>query len=278
MKHRPDALVIGPMKAGTTWLHNYLEQQGNVCLPNGVKETFFFDRYYGKGIEWYESHFRNYDLIKHRRIMEIAPSYFHCEDAPERIRKELGDITLVVTLRDPIKRSWSHYLHLRRYGYTKSSLQEAAIAFPQLLGASRYYEVLQRWQTHFSPENIHVIWQEDLSANPESYARDLSRILVIPFGDLSQSAQSRSNEAAVPPSSILAALGRRTSYALRSLGLYGVVNFAKDLGLKKLFFGTPGKRALPNLTEADAQWLKEQLAMDYAMLPENLRHPDVLSL
>ncbi len=54
--------------------------------------------------------------------------------------------------------------------------------------------------------------------------------------------------------------GRRTSYFLRDRTLYGVVNFAKRLGLKKLFFGKPGNAALPELGEADAQWLAEQLA------------------
>jgi hypothetical protein len=46
---KPDAMVIGPMKAGTTWLYSYLISRGDVCLPEGVKETFFFDRRFNKG-------------------------------------------------------------------------------------------------------------------------------------------------------------------------------------------------------------------------------------
>ena len=32
----PTALVIGPMKAGTTWIHEYLAWRGDVCLPGGT--------------------------------------------------------------------------------------------------------------------------------------------------------------------------------------------------------------------------------------------------
>ena len=273
--HQPNALVIGPMKAGTTWLHDFLEAQGNVCLPAGVKETFYFDRYYNKGDNWYCQHFAAYDAGKHARIMEIAPSYFHSAEAAERMRRLLGDIPLVITLRDPVKRSWSHYLHLRRYGYTSKNLQQAAQDHPQLLQASCYAAMLQRWQQHFSAENLHVIWQEDLQANPEHYAMRFCQLLDIPFAGLPEQARQRSNEAAVPPSSAVAALGRKFSYALRERGLYNVVNIAKKLGLKRFFFGTPGNAALPVMTENDASWLAGQLQEDFNQLAERYRHPDV---
>src|SRR5699024_348405 len=105
--------------------------------------------------------------------------------------------------------------------------------------ASRYKTVLARWQKTLPESPIHVLWKEDLAKSPEQYARDLCHALSLPYVVPKEEQNKASNAAAVPPSAKLAGLGRRTSYFLRDRKLYGVVNFAKRLGLKKLFFGKP---------------------------------------
>lgn len=262
----PDVLFIGPMKAGTTWIQEFLHNQGSVCLPKGVKETFYFDRNNSKGLEWYSSHFSHYDKSRHKHIVEVSPSYFHSEEAPKKIYDEIGSVSLVVTLRDPVKRAWSHYLHLRRYGYTRSNLQDASEEYPQLLAASSYAQNLEKWRKCFPDSKIYILWQEDLARNPAQYAEDICEILDLPFSGLSAVSLKRTNAAAVPPSPHLAALGRRFSYFLRSYRLYGCVNMAKKLGLKKFFFGSPGAQALPELSKKDEEWLSNKLLPDYNRL------------
>lgn len=270
----PNALVIGPMKAGTTWIHNYLAGLGGICLPKGVKETFYFDRHYLKGPTWYAKHFSH--CKSGGRIIEVAPSLFNCPDVPERVRDTLGDLTLIVTLRDPVKRAWSHYLHLRRYGYTQAPLRDAVVTFPQVLNASRYSMCLGQWQNHFSPDNIHVLWQEQMLGDLDGYARSLCAYLELDFKGIPKQVFGRSNEAAVAPSSSLAAFGRKVSYALRDHRMYGVVNLAKWIGLKQYFFGRPGNAPLPTLLLDDAKWLADQLRDDYQALPVSIRNPGVI--
>lgn len=258
MSAMPNALVIGPMKAGTSWIHNYLEVRGDIGLPRGVKETFFFDRHFDRGQQWYANHF-SHASIDDQAIIEVAPSYFHCRQVPERVKATLGGISLVVTLRNPIRRSWSHYLHLRRYGYTKLPLRDAVAAFPEILEASRYKTCLTRWEAVFGRENIHVLWQEDLGQAASAYTRHVCNGLGIAFVPLTDELRSSQNEAALPASATLAALGDRTAHFLRSYRLYGVVNIAKRLGLKQLFFGKPGSGSLPHLSAEDADWLADLL-------------------
>lgn len=262
----PNCLVIGPMKAGTTWLHFFLESRCDVCLPYGVKETFFFDRYFDKGSSWYGSHFGYPNDVSCKRIVEVAPSYFHSESAPQRIRTVLGEIPLIVTLRDPVKRSWSHYLHLRRYGYTREGLRVAARHYPQIINASRYAETLSRWEDHFPPCMINAVWQEDLAQDPEQYAGQVCKILGLPFTGIPLNCRSVANAAAEPPSPTLSAIGRRTSYALRSLGLYGPMNVARRLGLRRVFFGHPDRGDLPMMSDEEADWLRDMLWKDYESL------------
>lgn len=256
----PNALIIGPWKAGTTWVHDYLCTHSDVTLPSGVKETYFFDRRYDKGIAWYAKHFGGANVVKNNVIAEVAPSYFCCPEAPERIHDTLGPIPLVITLRDPIQRAWSHYLHLRRYGYTSASLRDAVESFPEIIEASRYKTCIQRWQACFARKNISVLWLESLSNTPERYAADLCRGLLLPFKSPHLESQRAVNVAAMPRSTRLAKFGKRTAEVLHEQGMHGPVNFAKRIGLKNVFFGRPGSGMLPSFDEADVQWLTEQLA------------------
>lgn len=235
----PTALVIGPMKAGTTWVHDYLAWRGDVCLPQGVKETFFFDRHFDRDMDWYGTHFSHHNPDCHRAIVEVAPSLFHCPGSPGRVANLLGPVPLIVTTRDPVARAWSHYLHLRRKGYTDAALPEAIVRHPEIITASRYDLQIRRWQQALPASPVTILPLEDLMVDPAAYAARLCAALDLPRRD-PPTDLGRSNEGGEPPSFLLARLGRQTAAAIRSRGGYGVINLAKRTGLKRVFFGADG--------------------------------------
>jgi hypothetical protein len=261
----PHALFIGPMKSGTTFVYKYLESRGDICLPRGVKETFFFDSRFEKGIDWYRSHFRHYHPASHKCILEVAPSYFHNREAPERIQKHLGAIPLVITLRDPVSRSWSHYLHLRRKGYTCAPFLEAVEQYPEIVEASCYATFIQRWQKVFGKNHIHILFLEDLTRNEDEYLRRLCVPLGLDYHQV-QGLQ-KENPAGMSPSFILASFGRRAANTLRKRRLYFVVNAAKHLGLKQVFFGgSVDADALPKPDALTVNWLRARLSPEIQAL------------
>jgi len=259
----PDVLVIGPMRTGTTWIYEYLLARGDVCLPNGVKETFFFDRNYGKGLEWYKAHFHYCNPGRHRRIVEVAPSYFHSRDAPHRIRETMNEVCFVAILRDPVARSWSHYLHLLSYGYTQAAFHEAVREFPEILDASRYATHLKRWRNLF-PGRVYVLFFEELGSNREEYCRRLCNVLQLEYRK-PVLCGGRSNPGTAPFSPWLARAGRTMANALRSRRLYFIINAAKAVGLKCLFFGH-SERNLPKPGDEDLAWLVKQLESEVRTL------------
>lgn len=237
----PTALVIGPMKAGTTWVQDYLAWRGDVCVPSGVKETFFFDNHFDRGTEWYQAHFRHHDPARHHAVVEVAPSLFHGDAAPERVAQTLGSLPLIVTTRDPVARAWSHYLHMRRKGYTRAPLAEAVAQYPEIIAASLYGAQLDRWRAALPQSPLTVLSLEDLIADPAVYAERLCAALGIASRDPPETLGA-SNASGVPPSFLLARLGRQMATAIRASGGYGVVNLAKWLGLKQIFFGADGSK------------------------------------
>ena len=256
----PDALVVGPMKCGTSWIHDYLEARGDICLPGGVKETFYFDRYHARGPGWYGAHFQGFDAGAHLRRIEVAPSIFPwTPEVPDRVRAQLGDIPVVVTLRDPVRRAWSHYQHLRR-GYTRKPLAEAVREYPEIVEASRYSVHLPAWQARFSA--VTVLRLEDLREAPEAYEARLCAALGIPARGAAALDTRPVNEASVPASYHLASLGHFAANTLRRAGFYGAVSAAKRLGLKRVFFGGATRKL--EMQPADAAFLAEALGEERA--------------
>ena len=144
----PGVLFIRPPRTGTTWIWEYLQARGDIVLPEGVKETWFFSNMFHKGVNWYASHF------KHKKgysaVIEIDPTLFSHPEAPNRVHKVLrSDVLIVVTVKDPVERSWSHYLHTRRCVWTRNPLQRAIEEIPDIIEASRYSKHIPRWQSVF---------------------------------------------------------------------------------------------------------------------------------
>lgn len=256
----PDLIFIGPMKAGTTWIDDYLRWRGDVCLPDGVKETFYFDRYADRSVEWYASNFRSFDSQRHRRVVEVAPSLYHCPDAPARIAQRIGEVDVVVCRRDPVARSWSHYMHLRRKGYTRLPLREACGVFPEILQASRYDVVSDRWRQAFTASRFHQLEMAELSESPDCFARRICSICDVPFSPVPDTLKAASNAAGIPPSYLAAKLARATSNLLRGFGVHGLVNLGKRLRLDQVVFGSGRTGAeRTSASESDLAWLREQL-------------------
>lgn len=244
----PTALVVGPMKAGTTWIQDYLTWRGDVCLPAAVKETMFFDLNFFRGNSWYSSHFSYHSTSSHAAVVEVAPSLFHCVEAPERVRETLGTVPLIVTTREPVARAWSHYLHLRRKGYASDPLHRAIKTHPEIVSASRYTIHIDRWRGAFPDSSLTILPLEDLVDDRERYAERLCSALGIVARN-PPATLGASNATGIPPSFWLARLGSSAAAGLRSAGGYGAVNFAKSLGLKRVFFGADGGKRLEMTAE-----------------------------
>ncbi len=262
----PDALVIGPLKSGTTWIADYLGDRGDVCQPAGVKETFFFDRHHDLGADWYAAHFRHYDPAQHRRRIEVAPTYLHQPDVAERVRDLLGPVPCLVMLRDPAERAWSHYLHMRRKGYTTGDLRAAVAEYPSILDASRCSAHLAHWRAALGEAQVTALSFDQLAADPEGFARALAAALGLPPLAPSGARKGASNAAGVARSFVAARLARRASELLRRNRFHGLVNLGKRAGVARLVYGGDRAQKTPDLVmaEDDRHWLEAALAEEYA--------------
>lgn len=253
------ALCIGPQRAGTTWIYRYLCSRGDVCLPEEVKEIFYFDRNFNRGKDFYKKHFN--PLRKHKVIMEVTATSFDCPEAPERVFDLFGnDVRLICPLRHPVVRSYSLYLHYLRYGIVSGTLQDACLQVPQILASSRYEKHLKNWYKFYSPKDIRFIYQEELEVNQLGFVKNLCFGIGIPFVEPAEEVQGRYNITTYSKFGYVARIAQHIADWLRDNGLYFVINFAKKIGVKKIIFGKERPDAnKQNIPMEDKTWLFEQI-------------------
>jgi hypothetical protein len=161
----PTFIGVGPPRTGTSWLDNIF--RGHVNLPEGIKETLFFDLRYQRGLDWYTSFFR------HRRMGvptgEFAPSYFTSVAARERIAQQIPDCKIICTLREPVARHYSNYKLWRQLALVKDSFDRVAERHKDLLSYTRYATNVAQWQRIFGQENTLVLIHEDALLDRQHY-------------------------------------------------------------------------------------------------------------
>lgn len=172
----PNYLIIGATRCGTTWLGKNLMLHPEVFMPKN-KEIHFFNRHYDNGISWYEDIFKG---ASEKAIGEATPGYLYHENIPELIRKHLPDVKLIVCLRDPVDRAYSHYWyreHERRAQNITISFEEKIKITPRLIEEGLYARKLSKYYELFPHENILVTFYDDLKSDPAQYLKEVFRFL-----------------------------------------------------------------------------------------------------
>jgi hypothetical protein len=175
-----------------------------------VKEIEFFDRYFDRGVDWYRAHFARAALARipaeeeARTITgEATANYLFFPRVPARVLSVVPDVKLIVLLRNPVERAYSHYQLSVNIGVEQLSFEDAIRAEPERLGINPgqlpsefdfspnfrfhaylskglYAQQLDCWRRHFDLQRVLVIQSERLYANSESVLREVADFLELP--------------------------------------------------------------------------------------------------
>ena len=217
----PNFFIVGAPKAGTTSLYRYLKQHPEIYM-SPVKEPSYFaseirienlsepfkrhvrrqsphlreyvdngkppDPYAWLVLNWhdYESLFQR--VKDQKAIGEATVSYLWSETAAANIHARIPDAKIVMVLRDPAERAFSHYMHQLAEGLTRSTFREhieqaasgtrrEISALHPFLELGLYYEQVKRYLDLFPRENIRIYWYEEAWRQPGQLLADLFRFL-----------------------------------------------------------------------------------------------------
>jgi Sulfotransferase domain len=209
----PDFLIIGTQRGGTTSLYNYLADHPCIGAAS-IKEVHFFDSaHFKQGPIWYRGHFpslwQKYAVEREQKQKfitgESSPYYLFHPHTAKRVAALLSQIKLIVMLRNPVDRAYSHYYHEIAGGHEKLTSFEEAIEREEkrlrgeqekmltnenytsynhrhysYLARGKYIEQLQTWLSLFAKEQVLILKSEDFYRDPAGVYKQTLRFLDVP--------------------------------------------------------------------------------------------------
>ena len=191
----PDFIIIGETKCGTSSFYEDLVKHPNINISKGTgdtlnyensnillgqKEIRFFDRHWRKGLDWYKDRFKD---EKDKITGEASPTYMYRTLSMRRIQKHIPNVKLIIMLRNPIDRVFSHFHHIKRiikkwntrYPTFETFIDTAHENDYYIIDKGIYATAIQRCYQMFKPKQIHIIRSEDFFKNPiDTYSETLN--------------------------------------------------------------------------------------------------------
>lgn len=195
-KWHPSFVIIGAVKAATTWSLEQLQVNPDLYIPD--PEPHFFSSEYHRGEQHYRTYFEPW-ADSGRLLGEKSADYLAFPEAPQRLAAMLPNARLIVQFRNPIERAYSDYKMLFRRGTVRGLPEDYLHSLqnnpqPRFLNDGLYAMHLQRWFEYFPPEQIHAVLYDDIKLNPRLVVEQMSsHIGVTPIFDSEQAKKKANN-------------------------------------------------------------------------------------
>jgi hypothetical protein len=211
MRLTPDFLIIGAQRSGTSSLYDHLTRHPQVA-PAVRKEVHFFDDKFTRGLRWYRAHFPSslyrycVERLRGHEIVtgEASPYYLFHPAVPRRVSQTAPGLKLIILLRNPVDRAYSHYNHECRMGRECLPFEEAIERETERLGDEAekllderihfslrhrsfsylargiYVDQLEAWERFFPRERMLILQSESFYSDPPAALRQVFRFLDLP--------------------------------------------------------------------------------------------------
>lgn len=201
---KPNFLVVGAQKGGSTTLYHFLKQHPEIFMPD-IKEPLYFIKDILKSISKDDLGFkreRNKERLIDSKLAylklfenvsnelaigESSASYlYYFKHCIPQIKKDLGDPKIIIILRDPVHKVYSQYKHLRREHAEKISFEEGLrledkrisdnyTAMYHYKSQGLYYNQVKAYFDNFS--NVLVVFNDELKNDPLNLATQCYKFL-----------------------------------------------------------------------------------------------------
>jgi hypothetical protein len=180
----PNFFIVGAARAGTTSLYQYLRRVSGIYM-SALKEPRYFcaDRELELSapapIRSQRKYLRLVADAKNATVVgEASPQYLCDPDAPRLIHEAVPDARILMSLRDPVERTFSHYLLHRRMGVQSLPAREA-LRRDFYLREGRYARPVQRYRELFGSERVKVLIFEEFVHDARKGVNDVLAFLGI---------------------------------------------------------------------------------------------------
>ena len=269
-----NTFIVGAPKAGTTSLHFYLDQHPDVCM-SAIKEPNYFTAqevmklYYNVSTVNSEDLYHSIFVEPNRKILgEGSVSYLFYPEVAQKIHEYNPEAKILIILRNPIQRAFSHYLMDFRLGLCNISLEEILdnpskypLFYQQFVELGMYHQQIKRYIDVFGQEQVKVFFYDDLTTNTDLFINQVFSFLALRSSDVKMDVKNKFKQ----PSNIIIANLYRIKFLRTCLNIF----FPKKilLKIKSVLFKDSKK---PNLDSSIKTKLSEIYKKDISELSKLL--------
>lgn len=189
----PETIFVGPQKTASTWIYDCFDDHPQISVQNNNID--YFSANYHRGIDWYVSQLGDHSTGS---VVDISQGYFQSIRAPSRIADTAPDTDIVITVRNPIDRAFSHWWHGRGKKYHKYDFKDIFNHYSKFVWWVRpgfYYEHTSRFLEHFPDDQVHIVFFEDLVEDDQEFIRSLFNIIGVRSDFVPEQVGTKSNTA-----------------------------------------------------------------------------------
>jgi len=188
----PNFFIVGAPRAGTTSLYDYLDRTKDVFMSL-AKEPHYFSSIEPSSIhprvirdkKKYLALFKKANNAK--AIGEASTSYLWDPESAKLIHNTVPHAKIIIMLRDPIERAFSHYIFRLSSGKTYSFTEAIKEAMEPkndyystiIVNGSYYYNQVKRYLDKFGSNNVKVIIFEEFIKEPRKIVKEVLEFLEV---------------------------------------------------------------------------------------------------
>jgi len=188
----PNFIVVGAPKAGTTSLYHYLSGHSSVYFSSPkevnyfssgdiLSQELFYSDFVAPDLFTYESLFDG--VTKETAVGEASVSYLYYPGVAERIKACIPKAQVIMVLRDPVERGYSHYLMDFKLGLVKLPYEDIVfkrgnnknldLYYQQYVELGLYADQVQRYFNNFPLSQIKIYTFDELKIDTSQVVSDL---------------------------------------------------------------------------------------------------------
>lgn len=254
-----DFAIAGFPKCGSFSVYNVLNQHSAVRMSQR-KEPSLFDQNYANLGEFLQREFTGSNGNA-QLLGEATVEYAIKPESIKRLFDHNPGMKIILVVRDPVERAYSHYWHRMKTGFNVGEfselIREREASFP--VNYSLYFRHISKLLEVFPREQVHILGLEDFVKDFERETDNLLRFLNLNLEPLEF---RRDNQSKIYKNKFLARCFRMIrNLNLRSRMNQKVYDFFHS-GYRKIKERNLKPLEKPELSEEDRQYLEEVFRSD----------------
>lgn len=282
---KPDFIIPGAAKAGTTSLHRYFNLHPDIVMTHEKKSHFF--TLVDENSKWksdYEGIAIPNEGIEDKLYGLKCTSYLANPVALQRIKEIMPDVRLIIVLRNPLERIISHYKWLVMLGEENRPFKKAVFEnfdletryntgeggnWKTYFTTSLYGKQIRHIYNLFPRNNIFVVTTNDLAEFPLNTLNECFDFLDLK--KLDEIPEIKTNVTKTKKSKLPIKAGIK---ALKHNFFGSLAKLPQSLKKEILKRTINKKKLIKSISEEDKSWLMENLKTDIELFREY--HPEIL--